>query len=129
MSKKLIAPKNGPAPVGPYSPAVAANGFLFVSGQIPLNPATSELVLDTFENQARQTLDNLQSVIEAAGATLNDAVKVTIFLADLARFDELNRIYTEYFDESKPARACIQAARLPKDVVIEIDAIVALDAD
>ncbi len=126
MAKKWIAPSEGPKPVGPYSPGVVANGFLFVSGQIPLNPATGELVKESFESQVRQTLENVKSVIEAVGATLDDVVKVTIFLQDLANFEELNRIYSEYFSESKPARAAIQAARLPKDVDIEIEAIAAV---
>ncbi len=123
MTKRLFAPKDGPAPVGPYSPAVAANGFLFVSGQIPLNPATGELVTDSFENQVRQTLDNLKSVVESAGITLNEVVKVTIFVVDLANFGELNQIYEEYFSQSKPARACVQAAALPKGVDVEIEAV------
>ncbi len=96
MTKRLFAPKDGPPAVGPYSPAVAANGFLFVSGQIPLNPATGELVTDSFENQVRQTLDNLKSVVESAGITLDEVVKVTIFVVDLANFGELNQIYEEY---------------------------------
>ncbi|RJP25499.1 MAG: RidA family protein [Candidatus Omnitrophota bacterium] len=123
MTKKLIAPEQGPKPVGPYSPGVVANGFLFVSGQIPLDPSTGRLVTDSFEIQVRQTLENLKSVIEAAGSTLQDVVKVTIFLDDMENFGELNAIYAEYFDESKPARATMQVARLPKDVAVEIEAI------
>jgi len=126
MSKQWIAPAGGPAPVGPYSPGVAANGFLFVSGQIPLNPQTGELVQDSFERQARQTLENLKRVVEAAGSSLERVVKVTIFLSDLKDFDELNRVYSEYFAESRPARSTVQAARLPKDVDVEIEAIALL---
>ena len=123
MNKRLIIPSDGPVPVGPYSPGVAARGFLFVSGQIPLDPKTNRLVTESFEAQVRQSLDNLKSVVAAAGSTLDDVVKVTIFLRDLARFDELNTIYSEYFSASKPARATVQAARLPKDVEVEIEAI------
>lgn len=126
MSKKMIAPKDGPQAVGPYSPAVAANGFLFVSGQIPLNPQNGELALGSFEAQARQTLNNLQSVIEAGGASLDDVVKVTIFVTDLGKFSELNKIYEEYFGASKPARATVQVAALPKGVEVEMDATAAL---
>jgi len=126
MNKQFITPKEGPAPVGPYSPGVLVNGFLFVSGQIPLNPATGQMATESFAAQARQTLENLKSIIEAAGAALADAVKVTIYLTDLKNFAELNAIYEEYFLEGKPARACIQAAALPKGVDIEIDAIVAV---
>jgi len=123
MPQKMIIPPQGPSPVGPYSPGIVANGFLFVSGQIPLNPATGTLETESFEKQVRRTLENLRQVVEAAGCTLNDVVKVTVLLADLSRFDELNRIYEEYFSESKPARSTFQAARLPKDVAVEIDAI------
>jgi 2-iminobutanoate/2-iminopropanoate deaminase len=123
MNKRLIAPKDGPTPLGPYSPGVVAGGFLFVSGQIPLDPASGQLVLDTFEAQARRTLENLKAVVEAAGGTLNDIVKVTIFLTDLARFEELNAVYAEYFDESKPARATVQVSALPKGVSVEMDCI------
>ena len=123
MKKRLISPDGGPQAVGPYSPAVAAGGFLFLSGQIPLNPGTGELVKDSFENQVRQTLENLKSVAASAGLTLNDVVKVNIFLVDMARFNELNAIYEEYFAESKPARSCVQAAALPKGVDVEIEAI------
>lgn len=122
MSKILITPSNAPAPVGPYSPAVVANGFVFVSGQIPLK-SDGSLESASFAAQARQTLENLKAVLEAAGSNLNDAVKVTIYLSEMSNFAELNDIYAEYFGESKPARACIQAAALPKGVAIEIDAI------
>ncbi len=123
MAKKLIAPSEGPKPVGPYSPGVVANGFLFVSGQIPLNPATGQLEMDSFEKQARQALENVKSVVEAADSTLNDVVKVTIFLKDLANFNVFNEIYSNYFGDSKPARACIQAAALPQGVDVEVEAV------
>ena len=126
MSKKLIIPKDGSPAVGPYSPAVAANGFLFVSGQIPLNPKSGELVLNSFEAQVRQTLDNLRCVLKAGGASLDDVVKVTIFVTDLGKFGELNAIYEEYFGESKPARATVEVAALPKGVEVEMDATAAL---
>ncbi len=129
MSKRFIVPPNGPPAVGPYSPAVAAGGFLFVSGQIPIHPQTGELIKKTFESQVRQTLENLKSIVESSGLTINDVVKVTIFVTDLANFAELNRIYEEYFTESKPARACIQAAALPKGVDVEIEAIACFPGD
>ncbi len=126
MNKQFVHPPHGPQAVGPYTPGVIANGFLFVSGQIPLHPQTGEFVKGSFEIQARQTLENVKSVVEAAGATLNDVVKITIYLLDINFFADLNALYEEYFGESKPARACIQAAQLPKGVGIEIDAIVAM---
>lgn len=122
MSKQLITPSNGPAPVGPYSPAVVANGFVFVSGQIPLK-SDGSIETSSFEAQTRQTLENLKAVIESAGSSLKDVVKVTIYLDDMNNFVELNDIYAEYFNESKPARACVQAAALPKGVAVEMDAI------
>jgi 2-iminobutanoate/2-iminopropanoate deaminase len=126
MPKKRISPQNGPQAVGPYSPAILANGFLFVSGQIPLDPSTGQLVTVSFEAQVRQTLENLKCVIECANATLLDVVKVTIFLDDMANFNALNAIYEEYFNESKPARACVEVSQLPKGVAIEMDAIACL---
>lgn len=126
MQKSFVAPKEGPPAVGPYSPGVIANGFLFVSGQIPINPQTGEIIQGSFESQLRQTLDNLKRVIEAAGASLMDVVKITVFLADLNNFSEMNAIYSEYFSDSKPARSCVQAARLPKDIAVEIEAIVCM---
>lgn len=129
MPKRLIVPKNGPPAVGPYSPAVSAGGFLFVSGQIPLDPKTGQLVKDSFEKQVRQTLENLKFVVESAELTLDDVVKVTIFLIDLSRFNDLNAIYEDYFAASKPARACVQAAALPKGVDVEIEAIACFPND
>jgi 2-iminobutanoate/2-iminopropanoate deaminase len=122
-AKRLIVPPNCPSAVGPYSPAAAAGGFLFVSGQIPIDPQTNQLVIDSFENQVRQSLENLRCVIESAGLTLNDVVKVTIYLVDMSRFADLNKIYEEYFGESKPARACVQVSALPKGVAVEIEAV------
>ncbi len=126
MKKRWIAPKDGPPPVGPYSPAVAANGFVFVSGQIPLDPVSGEIIKNSFSAQARQALKNVKNVLQSAGCTLDDVVKVTIYLNNIDDFAELNEIYSEYFLESKPARACIEASRLPKGVDIEIECI-ALD--
>lgn len=123
MAKQLIVPEGGPPAVGPYSPGVIANGFLFVSGQIPLNPSTGELVTDSFESQVKQVLENLKSVVEAGGANLNDVVKVTIFVTDISCFGQLNEIYETYFNESKPARATVEVSNLPKGVNVEMDAV------
>ncbi len=122
MDKKLVSPPNGPAPVGPYSPAVVANSFVFVSGQIPMKNDGS-IETGSFEAQARQTLDNLKMMLESSGSSLEDTVKVTIYLDDINNFTVLNDLYEEYFGVSKPARACIQAAALPKGVAVEMDAI------
>jgi len=109
--------------VGPFSPAVRAGNFLFVSGQIPRNPATGEMAPDNIEAQTRQVLENVKSVLEFSGSSLDQVVKITIFLDDMDNYAAVNRIYAEYFTQNPPARACIQVARLPLDVKIEIEAI------
>ena len=126
MDRRCIVPDDGPSAVGPYSPAVVAGGLVFVSGQIPQEPGTGKLVTESFEAQCVRVFENLKTVLEAAGASLDSVVKVTVFLTDLEQFDEMNSVYERYFGTSKPARACIQAARLPKDVAIEADAIAVL---
>jgi len=127
MDRKCIVPENGPPAVGPYSPAVVANGFVFVSGQIPQDPSSGDLVEESFEAQCVRVFENLKLVLEAAGASLDSVVKVTIYLTDMGRFAEANAIYERYFGTSKPARACIEASRLPKNVPIEADAIAVID--
>ncbi|HPA47583.1 MAG TPA: Rid family detoxifying hydrolase [bacterium] len=123
MKIRCIVPQQGPPAVGPYSPAVVANGFVFVSGQIPQMPITGEIVTDSFPAQCTRVFDNLRIVLEEAGASLDSVVKVTVYLTNLEQFGEMNAIYEKYFGTGKPARACIQAARLPKGVSIEVDAI------
>ncbi len=120
---KPISTDGAPAAIGPYSQAVRAGAFLFCSGQIPLEPASGEMVSGEIEAQARQVLENLKAVVEAAGASLDDVVKVTVYLADLADFATVNEVYEEYFGEAKPARATIQAAALPRGSLIEADCI------
>lgn len=122
MNFERIVPSNGPAAVGPYSPGVKVGDWLYVSGQIPLQP-DGELVTDTFEKEARQVLDNLKSVVEAAGGRLEQIVKVGIYVTDISRFAELNSIYAEYFDDSKPARSTVEVSHLPKGAHVEMDAI------
>lgn len=125
MNRTLINTDKAPAAVGPYSQAVKHGGLLYTAGQIPINPVTNELVLDSFAAQTRQVLDNLKAVCEAAGTSLDQAIKVTVYLQDLARFAEMNAIYQEYFGNSKPARSTVQAAALPKGVDVEMDLIAA----
>ena len=127
MEKDIIFTEKAPAPIGPYSQAVEADGTLYCSGQIPVDPATGDIP-ETAEAQARQVLSNLRAVIEEAGAELEDVVKTTIYLTDLRTFATVNAIYGEYFDEeTAPARSTVQVAALPKGVLIEIDAIAVLD--
>ena len=113
-----------PAPIGPYSQAVKSGGLLFTSGQVPLDPATGTLVGESIGEQTRRTLENLKAVVEAGGATLADALKVTIYLKDMNDYAAMNEVYAGYFDAGKPARSCVEVARLPKDVLVEVDAIV-----
>jgi len=113
-----------PAPVGPYSQAVEHDGWIFASGQIPLDPASGELVGGEIEDQARQVLANLRAVLEAAGASLDDVVRTTIYLIDLSHFPRVNAVYAEHFTaEPRPARATVQVAALPLGAAVEIDAI------
>ena len=113
-----------PAPVGPYSQAVEHEGWIFASGQIPLDPASGELVGGEIEDQARQVLANLRAVLEAAGASLEDVVRTTIYLIDLGDFPRVNAVYAEHFTaEPRPARATVQVAALPLGAAVEIDAI------
>ena len=117
---------SAPAAVGPYSHAVQANGLLFCSGQIPLDPATGEIVGDTPGEQARRCLENLQLVCEAAGAKLEDAVRCTVYMTDIAGFAAVNEVYAEFFPREPPARAVVGVGALPKGAQVEIDAIVSI---
>ena len=125
-SKSAISTASAPGAVGPYSQAVAANGFLFVSGQIPLDPATGELVTGDIQAMTRRVLDNVKAIVEAAGANMDATVKCTVFLADMADFAAMNEVYAQYFQEPFPARAAFQVGALPKGARVEIEAIVAL---
>lgn len=126
MKERIDAEKGAP-PAGPYSPGIRANGLIFVSGQIPLNPKTGEIVTDSIQAQVRQTLENLKIILEAAGSSMDKALKCTVYLRDLQDFEAMNQIYATYFPtEAPPARTTIQAANLPKGVDVEID-IIALE--
>jgi 2-iminobutanoate/2-iminopropanoate deaminase len=124
--REPVTALNAPAAVGPYSHAVRTGGLLFCSGQIPLDPDSGELVGDTPAEQARQCLENLQAVCAAAGATLADAVRLTVYMTDLSAFAEVNEAYAAFFESDPPARVAIGVAALPRGAQVEIDAIVAL---
>ena len=126
MSKTIISTENAPAAIGTYSQAVRVENTVYLSGQIPLNPATMEMVED-FEQQTVQVFENLKAVAEAAGGSLNDIVKLNIFLTDLDNFAALNEVMGRYFSAPYPARAAVQVAALPKGAVVEIEAILYLD--
>jgi reactive intermediate/imine deaminase len=123
MSKKPIHSDNAPAAIGTYSQAIEAGGLVFLSGQIPLVPTTMEIVAGDFEARARQVFDNLQAVAEAAGGSLDDVVKLTVFLTDLDNFATVNSVMESYFTQPFPARAAVGVASLPKGVDVEADAI------
>lgn len=123
--KKVIATDRAPAAIGPYSQAVEVNGMVYTSGVIPIVPATGEIVEGGIEEQAEQALGNLKALIEASGAKLEDTVKTVVFIKDMNDFAKVNEIYSRYFTGDCPARSCVEVARLPKDVLIEIEAIVA----
>jgi 2-iminobutanoate/2-iminopropanoate deaminase len=124
--RELVQAPGAPAAIGPYSHAVRAGGLLFCSGQIPLDPATGELVGATAAEQARRCLQNLRAVCEAAGASLERAVRMTVYMTDLAAFAEVNEVYGSFFDDAPPARVAIEVAGLPRGAQVEIDAVVAL---
>ncbi len=121
--KQAILTDKAPAPVGPYSQAVKAGGWLYVSGQVPIDPQTGEMIQADIAGQTRQVLDNLAAVLEAGGARMSDVVKATVFMTDLSQFAAMNEVFAEYFGEAPPARACIQAAALPKDSLVEIECV------
>ncbi len=121
--KKIIFTDNAPKAIGPYSQAVEAGGFLFTAGQIPVDPETG-LIPDGIKKQTEQALLNLKAVIEAGGFSLSDVVKVMVFLKDMNNFSDMNEVYSDFFKENFPARSAVEVARLPKDVLIEIEAVV-----
>ena len=130
MTKKIIQTNLAPAPVGPYNQAIVATGkMLFVSGQIAIDPATNQLVHDgNVAKQTEQVMANIAAILTAAGATFEDIVKTGVFLKDMNDFAIMNGVYARYFDEATaPARACVEVARLPKDVLVEIDCIAVID--
>ena len=127
MNRATIHTDNAPAAIGTYSQAIRVGSLVFISGQIPLEPATMDIVAGDFRARARRVFDNLQAIAAAAGGSLNDAVKLTIFLTDLDNFAEVNEVMAEYCDEPYPARAAVQVAALPKGVDVEADAILAIE--
>lgn len=124
--KQEVKTEQAPKAIGPYSQGIMANGFVFASGQIPLDPSTGELNTGTIEEQTRLVLRNLGAVLEAAGSSYDRVVKCTVFLADMNDFSRMNQVYAEFFKAPFPARAAVQVARLPRDVKVEIEAIAIL---
>ena len=121
MEKKAVFTENAPKAIGPYSQAINVGGWIYLSGQIPIDPSTNELLLGTIEEQTELALNNSRQVLEAAGASLENVVKVTVFIADMDDFAKINEVYSQFFPSTPPARSVVQVARLPKDVGIEVD--------
>ena len=123
--KKQISTKNAPAAIGPYSQAIETDDMIYTSGMIPICPESGELVTGSVEEQARQAFSNLRALLEAAGSSMDQVVKTVVFIKDMEDFGTINAVYETFFTEPYPARSCVEVARLPKDVALEIEAIAA----
>lgn len=124
--KNVVLTDRGPKPIGPYSQAIKSNGFVFVSGQVALDPKSGEFVGPDIRQQTERVLENLKVILEASGVSLSHVVKTTVFLKDMNDFTAMNEVYARYFTAAPPARSTVQAARLPKDALVEIDVIASL---
>jgi 2-iminobutanoate/2-iminopropanoate deaminase len=124
--RKTVSTEKAPKAIGPYSQAVISGGFAFLSGQIPLDPSSGQIIDGDVAAQTERVLENLKSVLEACGATMESVVKTTVFLKDMGEFARMNEVYGRYFPSNPPARATVEAARLPRDVRVEIDCIAAV---
>ncbi len=125
MSKKVIATEKAPGAIGPYSQAMRIGNMIFTSGQIPLNPATGEMVTE-IAAATKQSLENVKAILEVEGATMDNVIKTTVFLSDMNNFVAMNEVYATYFPQNPPARSAVEVARLPKNAVVEIEVIAAL---
>lgn len=123
MEREIITTPLAPAAIGPYSQAVRAAGLVFVSGQIPIDPANGTLVSGDIRSETRQAMQNLKAILEAAGSGLERVLKVTLFIADMGQFSAINEAYAAFFPQAPPARACVEVSRLPKDVRVEVEAV------
>lgn len=121
MGRQIIKTDKAPGAIGPYNQGVRAGGFLFTAGQIPLDPATMQVVGATAAEQARQALTNAKAIVEAAGLTMNDVVKATVFIRDMGQFAAINEVYATFFPGDPPARSVVEVSRLPKDVLVEVE--------
>ena len=124
--KDIVLTNHGPKPIGPYSQAIKSNGFLFISGQVGVDPASGEFAGPTIQQQTTRMLENVKSILEAGGASLSHVVKTTVFLKDMNDFAAMNEIYARYFTAAPPARSTVGVARLPKDALVEIEVVAAI---
>ena len=123
IEKEVVVTRNAPAPVGPYSQAVKMKGLLYTAGQIGINPSTGVIVQDSIESETRQALDNLKAILEEGGSSLEEVLKVTVFIINMSDFARINTIYGQYFTKKAPARSCVEVRALPKEARVEIEAL------
>ncbi len=123
MDRQILYTNKAPQAIGPYSQAVKAGQFVYISGQIPINPQTGELITADIKDETRQVLDNFKAIVEEAGTSLQNVIKTTIFIKNMEQFSLINEVYATYFPEKPPARACVEVSRLPKDVNVEIEGV------
>jgi len=129
MTKSIVLTKEAPAPIGPYNQGIVASGsFLFIAGQVPIDPHNGQVIQGDIKTQTRQVLKNLQAITHQAGAAIESVVKTTVFLKDMNEFAGMNEVYAEFFKIDPPARSTVEVARLPRDVKVEIEAIVVVNA-
>ena len=124
--KDIVTTGRGPKPIGPYSQGVKANGMLYLSGQVALDPKTNEMLIGGIRQQTERVLENIKGILEAAGSNLHHVIKTTVFLKDMNEFPQMNEVYGRYFPAAPPARSTVQVARLPKDALVEIEVIAAI---
>ena len=127
MNKKIINTESAPAAIGPYSQSVLAGNILFVSGQLPINPETGKFAGNDIKSQTEQSLKNIESILEKAGCTMDNVVKTTVLLNDMGDFAKMNEVYAKFFTKDYPARAAYEVAKLPKDALVEIEAVAVVD--
>lgn len=123
MGKEVISTKNAPAAIGPYSQAIKSGNLLFTSGQIPINPITGEFINDDIKKATERCLENIKGILNEVGISFDKVIKTVVYLNDMENFAAMNEVYANYFKENSPARSCVQAARLPKDAIVEIEVI------
>ena len=127
MIRTTVATHKAPGAIGPYSQAVKTDTMVFVSGQLAFDPASGELLTADIQQETRQVLNNLKAILEAAGSSLGQVMKTTVYIADMEQFGKINEVYAEFFTEDPPARACVEVARLPKDANVEVEAVALLN--
>ena len=129
MNKTILSTLKAPAAIGPYEQGIRVGSFIFTSGQIPINPETNELIGGKIEDETKQVLKNIGAVLQAGGSSLENTVKITVYLRDMSNFTRMNKIYQSFFPKNKPARTCVEVSELPKGVGVEMDAVAFVEKD